>query len=94
MSKHTNPKRQEGQASPTSQEQELALVRPSGGSLQRVAAPTKAPASHPTAAAGPTPPHEQIAARAYQLWEAHGRPAGTDREDWFHAARLLHAEAR
>ena len=41
-----------------------------------------------------SPRYEQIAARAYQLWEAQGRPTGTDREDWFQAERLLLAEAR
>ena len=31
--------------------------------------------------------HQDIAARAYELWEAKGRPEGTAEEDWFHAVR-------
>lgn len=93
MSKHTNPKQKEGLASSTNREDELVPFRPSGGALQQAAVPTKGHALHPTAAAGSSPPHEQIAARAYQLWEAHGRPTGTDRDDWFAAERLLRAEA-
>ena len=33
--------------------------------------------------------HERIAARAYELWEARGRPEGNDLEDWFKAEREL-----
>jgi Protein of unknown function (DUF2934) len=91
MSKHTNPKQTVGLASPTSHEHELAQYHPSGGALQRAAAPAKAPASRPKVA-GPSPSHEQIAARAYQLWVANGQPGGTDRADWFEAERLLRAE--
>jgi hypothetical protein len=35
---------------------------------------------------------ERIAVKAYQIWEANGRPAGSDRDDWFEAERLLRAE--
>jgi hypothetical protein len=28
---------------------------------------------------------ERVAALAYELWESHGRPEGTDLEDWFQA---------
>jgi len=94
MSKHTHTKQREGQASPTSQKHERVSVGPSSGSLQQAATAREAPGSHSPAAEGPSPAHEQIAARAYQLWEAHGRRAGTDREDWFQAERLLRAEAR
>lgn len=36
-------------------------------------------------------PHEQgaIARRAYEIWEAEGRPHGRDREHWETAAREL-----
>lgn len=37
----------------------------------------------------PVPTHEQIALRAYQLWEARGRPEGDGSEDWFNAQRQL-----
>jgi len=46
-----------------------------------------------TVAKGPGPTHEQIAARAYQLWETKGRRAGNDRDDWFEAERLLRTDA-
>jgi len=94
MSKNTHTKRQEAQASPMSQERERVAARPSSGSSQRVAVPREAPVSLSTVAAGPSPSHAQIAARAYQLWEANGRRAGTDCEDWFQAERLLRIEAR
>jgi hypothetical protein len=35
--------------------------------------------------------HEDIAARAYALWEARGCPQGSPEEDWFHAAQELRA---
>jgi hypothetical protein len=39
--------------------------------------------------ATPTPSHEEIELRAYQIWVDRGRPEGTDREDWFEAERQL-----
>lgn len=36
------------------------------------------------------PAPEQIELLAYELWEARGRPQGTDLEDWFQAERRLH----
>jgi hypothetical protein len=36
---------------------------------------------------------EHVAALAYELWESHGRPEGTDLEDWFRAERLLQRHA-
>ena len=43
-----------------------------------------------------TPAYEQIAERAYQLWETDGRPHGRDIEHWLKAERQLSgsAEAR
>ena len=40
---------------------------------------------------GSSPPR-QIAVRAYEKWEARGKPAETDREDWFEADRQLQEE--
>lgn len=34
---------------------------------------------------------KRVAARAYQLWEARGRPDGTSQEDWLQAERELQA---
>jgi hypothetical protein len=36
---------------------------------------------------------EQVAALAYELWESHGRPEGTDLEDWLQAERRLQCHA-
>jgi hypothetical protein len=41
--------------------------------------------------AGGSPTFEQIAVRAYQIWEAQGRPNGSDQEHWFEAERQLRA---
>jgi hypothetical protein len=37
--------------------------------------------------------HDEIAALAYQLWEARGCPMGSDEEDWFHAVKELRSRA-
>jgi hypothetical protein len=39
------------------------------------------------------PAVEQIAARAYELWENRGRTHGTDQQDWFEAERQLRGRA-
>jgi Protein of unknown function (DUF2934) len=93
MSKLRDSKRRESQASPTAQEQEQASPRRSSRKLQPEAMPVHLPTSLGTASENPSPPHERIAERAYQLWEANGRPAGTDRADWFEAERLLRTQA-
>jgi hypothetical protein len=36
-----------------------------------------------------SPTHEQIAERAYQLWEERGRIHGRDMEDWLNAEAQL-----
>jgi hypothetical protein len=36
---------------------------------------------------------EHVAALAYEIWESHGRPEGTDLEDWFLAERRLQCHA-
>jgi len=38
------------------------------------------------------PSHEEIAQRAYQYWEARGRPMGSAEEDWFRAEQDLMME--
>lgn len=40
------------------------------------------------------PAHEQIAVRAYHLWEVQGRPDGCDKEHWLEAERQLQTESR
>lgn len=40
------------------------------------------------------PSHEQIARRAFELWESLGRPEGTDKELWLRSERELYEETR
>jgi Protein of unknown function (DUF2934) len=37
--------------------------------------------------------HDDIAALAYELWQARGCPEGSPHEDWFHAAEQLRSRA-
>ena len=39
------------------------------------------------------PSGEQVAVRAYQLWQSRGEPFGTDWEDWLEAERQLATSA-
>ncbi|MFI5459638.1 MAG: DUF2934 domain-containing protein [Isosphaerales bacterium] len=94
MSKPTQSKARQESKSPAGQKPELSSVRPASGSSQRAVAGPEATKPHSTSAGGATPRHEQIAVRAYQLWEAQGKPAGTDWLNWFEAERLLRAEVR
>ena len=93
MSKLRDSKRRETQVPPTGHEHKRATVQPSDGTPQRAAGPAQAPISLCTVAELSSSAQERIAARAYQLWEANGRPAGTDLADWFEAERLLCTEA-
>ena len=38
--------------------------------------------------------HNEIAALAYELWQARGCPAGSPEEDWVHAAEQLRSRAQ
>jgi hypothetical protein len=37
------------------------------------------------------PSHDEIARRAYELWEERGRAHGSDEEDWYLAEQQLQA---
>ena len=93
MITQTQSKQRRRQALPRRKENGRASAPPSSCSLQPAVIPRKVPVSLSTVLEGPSPAHEQIATRAYQLWEANGRPAGTDREDWFLAEALLRTGA-
>ena len=54
---------------------------------QRTQAPTT---GHGIATFG----HDDIAALAYELWQARGCPNGSPEEDWFHAAEELRSRTR
>jgi hypothetical protein len=40
----------------------------------------------------PEPSFEEIAARAYEIWDKQGRPPGRERDNWIDAERQLRAE--
>jgi hypothetical protein len=87
MAKRTQIKQQPNP--PASEKHGLTPVRPSSGSLQRIATPIEAAPAHVPAVAAGSPQHQRIAIRAYQLWESQGRPSGTALENWFEAEQLL-----
>ena len=94
MSKRTHDKVRQAQPSPPSQEGVPAPARPADGPGRQTAAPKAAPPALGGAGKDAGPARERVAARAYQLWEARGRPEGTDRENWIEAERQLRAEVR
>jgi hypothetical protein len=55
--------------------------------LPRATTTGQAPSSVEPLVSGPT--HDEIARRAYQLFEERGREPGHDWEDWFQAEREL-----
>jgi hypothetical protein len=93
MSKHGSDKKRHSQREQSIRESNEGRPRDSDGSGQRAGS---AP-NHPASPAAPTSriiPPEQIAVRAYEIWVARGKPAGTDREDWFEANRQLQEEIK
>jgi Protein of unknown function (DUF2934) len=70
----------------------ITTSSPSNHSPQPAAIPTNVPVSLSTVGEAAAASHERIATRAYQIWDANGRPAGTDYADWFEAESLLRVE--
>jgi hypothetical protein len=64
----------------------MATVQKSQPGAQRVPQPAAA-----KPATSGTLPAEKIAQRAYEIWQAKGRPEGQDKEDWFQAESELRA---
>jgi hypothetical protein len=89
MSKHSHVGEQPARATPTSREGDKDRLRESGEPGQRTGGVMDGPVSRVSPASCPGPTRELLALRAYENWEARGRPAGTDREDWFEAEREL-----
>ncbi len=52
---------------------------------------TRSPTSAAQAAGAGELPAERVAARAYEIWQASGRPDGHDQDHWFQAERELRA---
>ncbi len=94
MTTQTRTQRRDGQTSPARRKHQPASVPYCPSSFSAATEAKELPAAHRPAWAVDRPTHEQIAARAFQLWEARGRPAGTDREDWLEAERILCEEMR
>jgi hypothetical protein len=93
MSKKRPNKGKQREKLPTSPENHLASAQPASREVQQGTLKGAVCVSHSKVFEGTRPSHEQIAARAYHLWETYGRRAGTDRDDWFQAERLLLAES-
>ena len=92
MSKLRDKKSRDAQGTAKGQERHGVSVHASGGSHRGAAVAAHVPLSLSTVAEISSSAHDRIAARAYRLWEANGRPAGTDQADWFEAERLLCTE--
>lgn len=57
--------------------------------VQKSRIETRVPAADTKPTAGITVSNEKIAARAYEIWQASGRPHGHDQEHWLQAEREL-----
>lgn len=64
----------------------MAIVQKAQSGMQKFDARSPSPAQ---TAAGGAPPPEKIAARAYEIWQATGRPDGHDMDHWLQAEREL-----
>jgi hypothetical protein len=93
MSKHSQAGRRPARAASRDPLGDRDRPRAAAGSGSAAAPVPEGPASPGGPGHGAGLTREQIAVRAYQLWEARGRPAGTDQEDWFEAERQLQGQA-
>ena len=76
-----NPsKRSAGKANPQTSEPEPVNMPAGSAAL-----------SETSASSGASVPDDEIARRAYALWESRGRPIGSPEEDWYRAMHELHA---
>jgi hypothetical protein len=94
MSKPTQSKARPESKAPASQQREAPAVRSPRGSRQRADAGPAVTEPRASSAGDGALRHQQIAQRAYRLWELQGKPTGTDLSDWFEAERQLEAELR
>jgi hypothetical protein len=92
MSKHARANGRQAQSSTLDARVDAIPLRPSGGPEAPNARDEVVPAVRVAEASGPLLDREQVANRAYGLWEARGKPDGMDREDWFEAERQLRAD--
>ena len=92
MSKRGNAKGRQSRASSASRKDKAAPARTAGGAEPRAVPAEQTPAGLTGAERGIGPSHEQIAARAYELWQAQGKPEGDDLANWYEAERQLRTE--
>jgi hypothetical protein len=71
---------------PRRRETDSVMDRPSGGQEQ---AGLTTPSTEPTSAPQSGPTTEQIAQRAYEIYQSRGGTEGQDIEDWLQAEREL-----
>ncbi len=93
MSKHGQARKRPARAASRDPRGDRDRPRAAAGAGPSVTPILNRPTSPGGPGNGPCPTHEQIAVRAYQLWEARGRPASTDRDDWLEAERQLQCQA-
>ena len=90
MSKHDHTRKRQAEVkSPSVSEDNRAVPRASGIAEGHHSEVTKGPEPADYAEGRPAPTHEEIAVRAYEIWQASGRPAGDGRGDWFESERQL-----
>jgi DUF2934 family protein len=91
MAKPVPPKEQPRQASPQAGASQASPTRtPASSGSNRTESKAPMPqVSRAKVIDRPPLAQEQIASRAYQIWEERGRPEGMDRENWFEAERQL-----
>ena len=66
----------------------------SGAGRRKTVAASKTPAADAAERRGELPTDEQIAVRAFEIWERQGRPEGQQEENWLQAERELAKVAR
>lgn len=67
----------------------MAIARKPQPNGQRNETRSAAPQGAGATATGPSLTPAEVAARAYEIWQASGRPDGRDQEHWFQAEREL-----
>ena len=94
MSKKFDFKWRKAKASAPVPKDETARARTSEARVQPLPATKEARAVLAPAAEKPRQSYDQIAVRAFELWEAQGSPEGADLRNWLDAERQLRSEPR
>jgi hypothetical protein len=96
VSKRGNTKGRQSQsrASSASRKDKDAPARTAGGEEPQAVSAAETSAGRTGVESGIGPSHQHIAARAYELWQAQGRPEGNDLANWYEAERQLRTATR